>query len=101
MAFSWSRSNPARNVLAAVDDSAFREPNDWAAVWRTEYRAARTAGVNVRGRVRLSPDLASRIYGARVVEATDLHKVTTLSFEFDAIEVWIDKLLPAATATLD
>lgn len=103
--FDLSRTNIPTVSLGEQDDSAFTTGDvaAWAAVFRSAYRTARSSGVPLQGRVRVSVDLMARIMGEAAPSFLDfpVQQLTTLSLEYDALTLWVDQSLATDTAVLE
>lgn len=100
-----SRAEVPLAAQSPIDDSSFTEGDiaAWAAAFRTEYRAGRSAGVPLSGRVRISVNVMERMFGEGAPSVLDfpIQQLTQLSSEYDALIVFVDQSLATDTAIVE
>lgn len=104
MPFLLSRTDTPLVALGVIVDDAFT-PGDtsaWASIWRAAYRTARGTGVPLQGRVRIAENMVARVIaGAPPLIESPVQMLTTLSLEYDNLQVFVDQSLADDSVVLE
>jgi len=97
--FLLSRTDIPVISLGIINDDDFTDVPQWWTIFRTAFRQAKSMGVPLEGKIYIAANMVERMFGVVVLE-TPIQVLTTLSLEFDSLEIYADQSLPDDTAIL-